>query len=92
MKKEKFNGLNFSSLEKLTRDEQRKVVGGYSNDSSGGGSCPKKSCAYTVTQMASDSTFVFSTGYAVCNTTSSTVNGRTICIDVCTKANAGSCF
>lgn len=35
MKKEKFNGLNFSSLEKLTRDEQKKVVGGYGSIGSG---------------------------------------------------------
>lgn len=92
MKKGKFNGLSFDNLEKLSRDEQKKVVGGYSNDSSGGGACPRKVCAYQVTRMLSDSTMAFTTQYAACTTTSSNVNGRTICIDVCPRSGAGSCF
>ena len=38
MKKTKFNGLNFESLEVLSKEEQRRVVGGYGyNDGSPNG-------------------------------------------------------
>ena len=88
MKNLKFGNLNLDSIQTLSRNEAKKIIGGYGNSGGGGGgdTCESKECAYSWL----DSNNVMHTTYHSCSVTGTPASKN--CMWVCSKAGAGSCF
>ena len=83
MKKQKFAGLNFDSIQMLSAAEQAKVKGGYGG-TGGGGFCPAKTCSYRYYDMGG-------AGWQNVSGAACTVTGTPPdCLYVC--PGTGTCF